>query len=163
MAMRVDQFLSDQHIAFETVVHAPAYTAQRRAHYLHVPGKQVAKSVLLAGPNDFVHAVLSASHQIDLKAVCQALGYPLRLANQLEIADRFRDCEWGALTPFGALYGLVTIVDESLDPDAHITFEAQMHAVTICMHYKDFERLENPRRFRFGCHRERKPARSAEK
>ena len=155
--MRVDQFLSDQQVAFETVVHAPAYTAQRRAHYLHVSGKYVAKSVLLAGPTGFVLAVLAATHRIDLNAVRQALGYPLRLANHLEIADLFRDCEWGALTPFGALYGLVTIVDESLAPDSHITFEAQMHAITISMHYRDFERLEHPRRFHFADRLGRKP------
>jgi Ala-tRNA(Pro) deacylase len=156
--MRVDQFLSDQHIAFETTVHAPAYTSQRRARYLHVPGRQVAKSVLLAGPTDFVLAVLAATHQIDLPAVCKALGYPLRLANHLEIADLFRDCEWGALTPFGNLYGLVTIVDESLDLDAQIIFEAQMHAVTISMNYRDFERLEHPRRFHFAYRLDKKPA-----
>jgi Ala-tRNA(Pro) deacylase len=97
-----------------------------------------------------VLAVLPACHQIDLKAVSKALGYPLRLANHLEIADLFRDCEWGALTPFGALYGVVTIVDDSLDPDAQITFEAQRHAVAITMNYRDFERLEHPRRFHFA-------------
>jgi Ala-tRNA(Pro) deacylase len=160
--MRVDQFLSDRQVAFETIVHAPAYTAQRRAHYLHLPGKQVAKSVLLAGPTDYVLAVLAATHHIDLKAVCRALGYPLRLANSLEIADLFRDCEWGALTPFGALYGLLTIVDDSLDADAPITFEAQMHAVAISMHYRDFERLEHPRRFHFAHRIERKSIPSRE-
>jgi Ala-tRNA(Pro) deacylase len=148
--MRVAEFLSDQHVAFETVVHPPAFTAQRRAKYLHIPGRQVAKSVLLAGPTGFVLAVLAATHHVDVAAVSRVLGYPLRLANHLEIADLFRDCEWGALTPFGTLYGLVTIVDESLDPDAQIVFEAQMHAVTISMHYRDFDHLEKPRRFRFG-------------
>jgi hypothetical protein len=32
-----------------------------------------------------------------------------------------------------------------------------MHAVTISMHYKDFERLEHPRRFRFACRFDKKP------
>jgi Ala-tRNA(Pro) deacylase len=148
--MRVSEYLSDRQVAFETVVHPPAFSAQRRAKYLHVPGRQLAKCVLLAGPTDFVLAVLAATHQIDLHAVARILGFPVRLANHLEIADRFRDCEWGALTPFGSLYDLTTIVDESLDPDAHITFEAQMHAVAICMDYRDFERLEKPRRCRFA-------------
>jgi len=155
--MRVADFLSDQHVAFETVMHPPAFTAQKRAKYLHIPGKQVAKSVLLAGPTGFVLAVLAATHQVDIAAVTRVLGYPLRLANHLEIADVFRDCEWGALTPFGTLYGLVTIVDESLDPDSHIVFEAQMHAVAITMHYRDFEQLEKPRRFRFGYSADKKP------
>jgi Ala-tRNA(Pro) deacylase len=148
--MRVAEFLHDQRVAFETVVHPPAFTAQKRAKYLHIPGRQVAKSVLLAGPTGFVLAVLAATHQVDIAAVSRVLGYPLRLANHLEVADLFRDCEWGALAPFGTLYGLVTIVDESLDPDAQIVFEAQMHAVTISMHYRDFAHLEKPRRFRFG-------------
>lgn len=148
--MRVSDYLSEQHIAFETMVHAPAYTAQKRAKYLHVPGRQVAKSVLLAGPTGFVLAVLPATHQIDLTAVAVTLGFPVRLANHLEIADLFRDCEWGALSPFGTLYGLTTIVDEALSQDAHIIFEAQLHAVTISMHYRDFERLEKPQRFAFA-------------
>jgi Ala-tRNA(Pro) deacylase len=148
--MRVSQFLSDQQVPFETVLHPPAYTAQRLAKYLHVPGRQVAKCVLLARPTGFVLAVLAATHQVDLKAVARALGFPLRLANHLEIADVFRDCEWGTLVPFGTLYGLSTIVDESLDPEARIIFEAQMHAVAISMAYRDFERLEHPRRMVFS-------------
>lgn len=148
--MRVADFLSEQHIPFETLVHAPAFTAQKRAKYLHVPGRQVAKSVLLAGPTGFVLAVLPATHHIDLGAVAACLGFPVRLANHLEIADLFRDCEWGVLTPFGTLYGLTTIVDESLDSNSHIIFEAHLHAMTISMHYRDFERLEKPRRFPFA-------------
>lgn len=148
--MRVADYLSEQHVDFDTLVHAPAFTAQKRARVLHMPGRQVAKSVLLAGPTGFVLAVLPATHQIDLAAVSIKLGFPVRLANHLEIADLFRDCEWGVLTPFGTLYGLVTIVDEALDPEAHIVFEAHLHALTISMHYRDFERLEKPRRFRFA-------------
>lgn len=148
--MRVADFLCEQHVEFETTTHAPAFTSQKRAKHLHVPGRQVAKSVLLAGPTAFVLAVLPATHQIDLGTVSMKLGFPCRLANHLELADLFRDCEWGALSPFGTLYGLTTIVDESLDQQADIVFEAHFHAVTISMHYRDFERLERPRRFRFA-------------
>lgn len=155
--MRVADYLNEQHVAFDTLVHAPAFTASKRARVLHVPGRQVAKSVLLAGPTGFVLAVLAATHHVDLGAVAIQLGFPVRLANHLEIADLFRDCEWGVLTPFGTLYGVTTIVDEALNPEAHIVFEAHLHAMTISMHYRDFERLEKPRRFRFAFQPAAKP------
>src|SRR4051812_31803682 len=104
--MRVSQFLSDNRITFETVVHPPAFSAQKRAKYLHVPGRTVVKAVLLAGPDDYLLAVLPATHHIDTKALSQALGGPVRVADSNEILSVFRDCEWGVVVPFGTLYGL---------------------------------------------------------
>lgn len=147
--MRVQQFLTEQHVPFEALIHAPAFTAQKRAHFLHVPGKRLAKCVLLAYPGGHVLAVLPASCQVDLQTVSLALGKPMRLADAAEIADLFRDCEWGVLSPFGTLYGLPTILDDSFDADAQIVFESEMHAVTLKMRCRDFEQLEKPLRLHF--------------
>ena len=38
--MRVPVFLADNRVTFERLYHAPAYTAQRRARYLRVPGRR---------------------------------------------------------------------------------------------------------------------------
>jgi Ala-tRNA(Pro) deacylase len=111
----------------------------------------VAKSVLLAGPQGYVLAVLPATHQVDLQAVGKTLGGPLRLADETEIADHFRDCEWGTLTPFGTLYGITTtILDDSIPSDSFMVFEAQRHAMTIRLRCSDYESLEHPRRFGFA-------------
>ncbi len=148
--MRIATFLSDQHVPFQMMYHPPAYSAERLAKQLHVSGRNIAKSVLLAAPAGFVVAVLPATHRINLDAVAGALGRPVRLAGPEEIAPFFRDCEWGALVPFGTLYGLSTIVDEALQPQAPVVFAAQGHFVAIRMDFQDFARLENPRRFRFA-------------
>ena len=37
--MRLTQFLSDQQVAFEEMVHPPAFTSQKLAKFLHVSGK----------------------------------------------------------------------------------------------------------------------------
>src|SRR6516164_5022203 len=100
MAMRVPLFLTDQHVPFDTLVHPPAYTAQRRAKYLHVPGRHLAKCVLLRGPAGRVLAVLPATHRVDTDAVGRELGGPFRLADDRDLAEVFNDCEWGALAPF---------------------------------------------------------------
>jgi Ala-tRNA(Pro) deacylase len=149
--MRVAQFLADHQVSFETVLHAPAFTSQRRARLMHISGRKMAKCVLLAGPSGHVLAVLPATHQIDFEAAGAVLGRPLRLATVDEMAERFCDCEWGTLSPFGQLYGVSTIVDAALDADGPLAFQAQSHFRTIRMQFRDFERLEAPRRLRFAC------------
>lgn len=148
--MRVPQFLHDQHVPYETWVHPPAFTAQKRARRLHIPGRYLAKSVLLAAGSRYVLAVLPATHHIDLAALSAALRQPLRLASDAEVAAIFRDCEWGVLMPFGTLYGIPTLLEASIDPEAVIVFEAHLHALTIRMRCRDYEQLEKPRRLPFA-------------
>ena len=148
--MRVSQFLSDQHVSFETVVHPPAFTARKRAKFLHVPGRHVVKSVLLTGRKGFVLAVLRSTDHVDLDAISRFLDDAVLLASADEMADLFRDCERGALTPFGSLYGLQTLLEDGIAPEHLIVFEAQQHAVAIRMQCRDFEMLERPVRLRFA-------------
>ncbi|MBI2804899.1 MAG: YbaK/EbsC family protein [Planctomycetes bacterium] len=148
--MRVSQYLLDQHIRFEEMVHAPAFTSQKLARSLRVSGWHVMKSVLLKGPGGFFVAVLPAADRIDLKRLSFPLGGEVRLASAAELCDRFPDCEWGALTPFGRLYGLATVLESSIPLEATIVFEAQRHALAIRMSCSDFVKLERPERLRFA-------------
>ena len=148
--MRVSQFLSDQQVAFEEMVHAPAYTSQKLAKSLHISGRRVMKSVLLKGPRGFFVAVLPAPQRIDTVRLSVAFGGSVRLATVEEINDQFRDCEFGTLMPFGRLYGLTTILEATLPLDAPIVFEAQRHAVAIRMSCRDFLKLERPERLAFA-------------
>jgi Ala-tRNA(Pro) deacylase len=148
--MRVAEFLAEQQVVFENLVHPPAFTAQKRARFLRVSGSRVIKSVLLAGPQGYFLAVLPATRHIDTGALECDLGGPVRLATDDEVARVFYDCEWGVVAPFGRLYGLETVLDDSLDANAEIVVEANSHAEAIRMSCQDFERLERPRRFRFA-------------
>jgi Ala-tRNA(Pro) deacylase len=149
-SMRIPLYLSDNQVVFDTLLHPPAFTAQKRAKYLRVPGSQLAKSVLLTGTGGQRVAVLPATHQVDTDAVNRALGGEFHVARAADIAKIFRDCEWGVLGPFGTLYGLSTILDDAFDPEAIMVFEAHLHGVAIRMRCRDFERLERPRRFCFA-------------
>jgi Ala-tRNA(Pro) deacylase len=148
--MRIADFLAEQRAAFEWVPHPPAFTAQKRAKYLHVPGKRVAKGVLLAGPRGLFLAVLPATHEVDTGRLGAELGGEVRLATDREVAEVFRDCEWGAVPPFGSLYGLATVLDEELRPEAGIVVEGHSHGQAVRLLCRDFERLERPRRLRFA-------------
>ena len=148
--MRVADFLSAEHINFETLLHAPAYTAQHRAKYLGVSGKQVAKAVLLKGPEGYFLAVLPAPKRIDTASLSVALGGPIAIASAKEVAVVFLDCEWGVVGPFGKLYGIPSVLDSAIAPDDMMIFESDTHAEAIRIRCRDYESLERPRRLSFA-------------
>lgn len=148
--MRIPEFLAEQHVDFEELQLAPAFSATQRAKHLHVSGKQVAKCVLLIASHGPLLAVLPATHHIDLKRLSVELNGAVRLAEDKEIAHTFHDCEWGIVLPFGVLYGLSTILDDALQPDDIIVFEGNTHVEAVRLRCRDFERLEIPRRLKFA-------------
>lgn len=145
--MNVSAFLDNQKCWYEHVTHRPTYGAQRVAGQLHVPGHEVAKSVLLRvqPKRDYVVAVLPADMTIDMKRAKSLLDAKrLELATEPEIATFCTDCEFGVLPPFGSRYGLKTLVDSSLAQDETIVFEGNTHHDAYRMRFEDFRRLEDP-------------------
>ncbi len=151
--MRIADFLTEKQVAFEYLPHAPAFTAHQLAKYLHVPGEQVAKCVLLRGPGCFFVAVLPATQRVDTDRLGMVLNGPVRVADDREMAAVFRDCEWGVVPGFGTLYGLATLLEESIAPDASLVMEAHTHVEAVRLRCRDFERLERPRRLPFAAKR----------
>jgi Ala-tRNA(Pro) deacylase len=151
--MRLDELLTERHVPYERLHHHPAYTANRTAQVLHVPGKEVAKTVVLRVDGRYVLAVLPATHRIDLEQIRQDLGAErVEMATEAEMDRLFPDCERGAVPPFGSLYQLETWVDEALAADERIVFDAQSHEDAIRMRYQDYEALEHPHRGHFARH-----------
>jgi Ala-tRNA(Pro) deacylase len=143
----VKQFLEDHNVPYEVVKHPRALDAARLAHAVHVPGRMVAKTVLLHIDHGFadVVAVLPANARVDLEKARQMFGgAEMALASEEDVAARCPDCELGVLPPFGSQYGMRTIVDESLQQSEDVLFEANSHDEAIRMKLADFLRLENP-------------------
>jgi Ala-tRNA(Pro) deacylase len=149
--MKLDELLNSRHIPFERLHHQTAYTANRIAQVLHVPGKDLAKTVLLRTGHGYALAVLPASYKVDLDRVRQDLGEDqVEMGTEEEMDRLFPDCERGAMPPFGSLYQLPTVVDETLSKDEQIVFEAQNHEEAIRMNYRDYEAVEHPRMGHFA-------------
>ncbi len=145
--MNIADFLKQEKVKFDLLPHRDTYNAQSMAQTLHVSGHHVAKTVLLRadGGKAFVVAVLPASRTIDLELASLMLGgRDLEVASESEIAEHFPDCELGALPPFGSYYGMMTIVDASLDEDEEILFEGNTHHESIRMIFDDFRHIEEP-------------------
>jgi Ala-tRNA(Pro) deacylase len=147
--MRSTSYLAEQRVAFDPIAHAPAFCASRRASWLRTPGREVAKAVLLAGPDGLFLAVLRATHEVALDELSGLWSGTVRLASAEESARVFRDCEWGAASAFGNLYGLPTILDAGLDAGDRIVFEVGSHFAGVRLTCRDFERLTGALRLDF--------------
>jgi Ala-tRNA(Pro) deacylase len=133
--------------------HRLAYTAQAVAASEHVPGKQVAKVVVVFADDRLVMLVLPASYRIDLMQVSAAIGArSVYFAGEGELAAVFPDCEVGAMPPFGNLYNVPVYVDRSLAEDETIVVQAGTHTDTISLKYADFARLARPTVVAFAYH-----------
>jgi Ala-tRNA(Pro) deacylase len=149
--MSIGDYLQSRQIWFEIMLHRPAPSAMKRAQSVHVPGRKVAKGVLVKSPRGDVLVVLPATHRIDMERLAGILGErQVRLATEDEVESIFLDCERGALPPFGRLYGLRTVVDESLAREGEIVFVANRRHEGLRMRYRDYEHIEAPTRSRFA-------------
>lgn len=142
---RLKEYLDTNRVPYETRVHDTAYTAQQVAAAQHVPGRKMAKTVIVHTGEGFAMAVLPAPLRLDLPALRALLDKPqARLATEAEFAALFPDSETGAMAPFGNLYNLPVFVDELLAKDEEIVFNAGTHRDSIQMRFADFERLVQP-------------------
>jgi Ala-tRNA(Pro) deacylase len=142
---RVKEYLDTQNVAYTHHVHRTAYTAQEVAAEEHIPGKMVAKTVIVKSGDRLAMIVLPASARLDLESVRRLTGNKdARLASELEFTGAFPDCDVGAMPPFGNLYGVPVYVDAALAEDEEIAFNAGTHQDSIHMRYADFARLAKP-------------------
>jgi Ala-tRNA(Pro) deacylase len=148
---KLKAYLDENHVRYITIRHSSAYTAQEIAARSHVPGKNFAKTVMIKIDGKMAMAVLPASYQVDFDLLKELFGTKkVALATEAEFKYFFPDCEVGAMPPFGNLYDMEVFVAESLAGDREIAFNAGNHTEMIKLSYLDFERLVQPKVFKFS-------------
>ena len=148
---KLKEFLDSNKVKYISIQHLSAYTAQEIAAIAHIPGKDVAKTVIIKIDGKMAMAVLPASYKVSFDHLKEALGMTeVRLAYEQEFMDKFPDCEVGAMPPFGNIYGMDVFVADSLAQDEEIAFNACSHTELIKMKFADFEKLVKPKRIKFS-------------
>jgi len=142
---KLKEYLESQKVKYQSVAHYETYTSQETAQSAHIPGGELAKTVIVKINGRMSMVVLPASKKIDFALLQTSVGATAELAAEQEFEDIFPDCEVGAMPPFGNLYGVDVYVDESLTRDEEIAFNAGSHIELIKMLYKDFSMLVRPK------------------
>jgi Ala-tRNA(Pro) deacylase len=152
---KLKEFLDSNQVKYVSISHSAAYTAQEIAASAHVPGKDLAKTVIVKIDGKMAMAVLPASYKVDLMQLQEVLGATtVELASEREFRDMFPGCETGGMPPFGNLFDMEVYVSAKLAEDQEIAFNAGSHTELLKLAYKDFERLVKPKVIHFAAGKE---------
>lgn len=145
------EYLDKHHTRYMVIAHEPAFTAQGIAALAHIPGKELAKTVMVKLDGKLVMTVLPAAFHVDLERLKQMTGAKAaEIAAEEEFGHLFPECETGAMPPFGNLYGIRLFAEESLTQHREIAFNACTHRELIRLDWEDFQKLARPTLMRFA-------------
>ena len=151
--MNVQNYLDELGVNYRLSRHDTTYTAQDLAAAEHIPGRKVIKPVIVKADGQFVMCALPASHRIDLDTLrAQLQVTDVELAGERELCELFPDCEMGAEPPIGRMFGIPTLMDESLFADDRVMFQAGTHNDAVTMTLADYRRAAQPEVAYFGKH-----------
>ena len=152
ISAKLNEYLENSGIPYVPHPHRQAYTAQETAQSVHIPGREMVKSVILKVDEAIlVMAVLSANDTVNLDALREEIGCSrLRLASEAEFTDAFPTCKPGAMPPFGNLFELPTYCETNLSSNVEIEFNAGAHDETIRMRFDDYKMLADPQMIHFA-------------
>jgi prolyl-tRNA editing enzyme YbaK/EbsC (Cys-tRNA(Pro) deacylase) len=154
---QITDWLHQNNCWFQTFEHAPARTSEeasklRPGFTLH----QGAKALIVRIQNPqkeerFVMLVYPADLRFDAKKVKSILGVKdLAFATEEEVGSVTGGIQVGGVPPFGNLFGLEVLADESLFANERIIFNAGDRRFSVAMKSEDYRRLVRPKIYRFA-------------
>jgi len=141
ISLKLRNYMEARGVDFDEVPHAFAFQPALAAEASHIPGKRVAKGVLVRAGGEYMMAVVPSSKQVRFGDLGRWLGREVMLADEQDSAPLFADCELGAMPPIGAAFGLETILDDDLLDGDDIYFEGGDHRTLVHVHGEDWRRL----------------------
>jgi Ala-tRNA(Pro) deacylase len=146
MVGRLKDYFDGNDVKYETFEHPEAYTAQEIAASAAIPGKMLAKTVVVRLDGKLAMAVLPASHVIDFDRLKEVAGVSeAELAPESDYEELFPECDRGAVPPFGNLYGLDVYVARSLMEGPDIVFSGGSITELVKIATANYLRLVEPR------------------
>ena len=145
-ANSIREYLDRRHATYVTISHQPAYTAQEVAAAAHIPGRMMAKTVMVKLDGEMAMVVLPADRRVDLDYLKKITrSRTARLASEEEFRGMFPGCDVGAMPPLGEFYGLDVYAARELTEDDEIAFNAGTFTEVVQLPYAEFRRLARPR------------------
>jgi Ala-tRNA(Pro) deacylase len=141
ISLKLRNYMNRCGVPFEEVPHSYSFQPARAAEASHIPGRRVAKGVLVKAGDQYMLAVVPSSKQIKFGDLRRWLGRDVSLAGERDSVPLFADCELGAMPPIGAAFGLETILDDDLLNADDIYFEGGDHRTLVHVQGGDWRRL----------------------
>ena len=141
---RVQQFLESRGARYDVVSHPRSVNSIDTADRADIHGDLLVKTVVLEDDDGMLLAILPSTRSVHIGHLAKELDLPLRLADERDLPSVFPDCSLGAIPPLGAAYGLRTILDDTVEEQQEVFFEAGDHEHLIHMTGAQFAALIDP-------------------
>ena len=83
IALTVQKYLADNGVAYDLLPHPHTSSSMHTAQSAHIPGKNLAKSVILEDENGYLMAVIPATEHVKFRKVNQAVNRQMGMATWL--------------------------------------------------------------------------------
>jgi len=143
---KVAELLQQYKVKHDVLPHREVFTSQETAESVHVPGRMLAKVVVVREPTGaYLMVVVPAACRVDLDLLASRTGRPgAVLVQETELRRLFPDCEVGAMPPLGRLYGMPMVVDRCIEKEPVLFFQAGNHHELVRMEMAAYLELARP-------------------
>ncbi len=141
MSITLRNYLDSFGIPYDLVPHPRSSSSSTTAEAARIPGRKLAKAVVVESDDGSYVVVIPATHRVDLGGLRHQLGHLFHLADEDSLARSFRDCERGAVPAAAQAFGMPVLVEECLLECDEVFFEAGDHTELVRMSGPDFEYL----------------------
>jgi prolyl-tRNA editing enzyme YbaK/EbsC (Cys-tRNA(Pro) deacylase) len=87
---KLKEFLDKEKIKYVSIIHSPAYTAQEVAALAHIPGRELAKTVIVELDGQMTMAVLPSLEDYEKRAAAASMIVPTPIAACWKSPSRHR-------------------------------------------------------------------------
>jgi len=138
IAIKLKQYLDNEHVNYELIQHSYADTSMHVAQTAHISGEKIAKGVLLHDDEGYILAIVPATHKVRLGKLNKKFKRYLSLADENDVHDLFDDCSIGAIPPLGKAYNVDVVCDDTFNKRDDIYLEAGDHTNLVHISKDDF-------------------------
>ncbi|MCW8878520.1 MAG: hypothetical protein OQK04_00055 [Kangiellaceae bacterium] len=133
------EYLDSLLIDYTLIPHDTCFTAQETAESAHIKGRDLSKVIVIGSRQYMSMVVVPANYILLQDDLSRLLRTPdLSIVPERQFAERFPDCELGAMPPFGNLYDMDVFLAKELAQNQTITFNGGTHNLLIKMETRDF-------------------------
>jgi aspartyl-tRNA synthetase len=136
--------LKKHNIPYKSYTHAPVHTSEEAAKVRDTPLSWGAKAIVMYADDKPVMVVVAGDTKIDSKFFKTAFGVKdLRMATAEEVLT-VTSVPIGAVPPFGHIFNIPLYMDEKIQANDTVVFNAGLHERSIQLNEKDFEKIAKP-------------------
>ncbi len=141
---KVKNYLAKLKFKYEEVPHRTVFTVYDLAQTTKLKLNTIVKTLLVKADAEYKLVLLPANKRVDLAALKKVLGAKkVTLSNEKEMTKAFK-VKPGAMTAFGKLHKVGTVVDKSLLKTEKMLFSAGSFTESLRLKVKDYIKFEEP-------------------